>query len=125
MGQKNASKWMHCLPWVLLGRRTAFRPTLNAAPADLDFGGSPRIPGDLLDTMDQPVTNEQDLLKQIQQKVAGEPAQTDHHRQLPTYWPSSATKATHVYTQKGKPSPLGPLFEGPFEILERLGDAYL
>ena len=33
------------------------------------------------------------------------------------------SKATHVYVRRGKTTPLGPVFDGPFPILERQGTA--
>ena len=75
--------------------------------------------------MDPEVDSAEDLLEQINMKIARKPAQTNHHRQIPVYWPSSAAKAVHLYIRKGKPSPLGPIYEGPFEILEKLEDACL
>ena len=125
MGEKHASKWMEVLPWVLLARHTNFQPTLDASAADLVFGSPPKIPGDLLPTDAFPAGNPAELLRKLQQKVAKEPAQTQHHRQMPTYWPSSAAKATHVYILKGKPSPLGPITDGPYPIIQRLGDSCL
>ena len=75
--------------------------------------------------MDPEVDSAEDLLEQINMKIAGKPAQTDHQWQIPVNWPSSAAKAVNLYIRKGKPSPLGPIYEGPFEILETLGDACL
>ena len=33
--------------------------------------------------------------------------------------------ATHVFTKKGKTTPLGPIYEGPYPITERIGDSTL
>ena len=33
--------------------------------------------------------------------------------------------ATHVYVKRGKPTPLGAQYDGPFRIEERLGDSCL
>ena len=40
----------------------------------------------------------------------------------PVYWPAAAEKASHVYVEVAKKTPLGPNFDGPFEILERIND---
>ena len=39
--------------------------------------------------------------------------------------PEITSTATHVYTKRQKPGPLDPLYDGPFPIVERLGDTSL
>ena len=53
------------------------------------------------------------------------PAQTNLQKQPPFYMPQTTQTATHVYTKVAKKTPLGPVYEGPYEILERLGDTSL
>ena len=125
MGNKYQNLWYDALPWVLLGQRSTLQPTLGTSPAQLVLGGCPKLPGDLVSQIDNPALDVTQLLANLQANAAQEPAQPDHHRDVPTYWPSSAQKATHVYLKRGKPTPLGPQFEGPLPILDRIGKSCL
>ena len=48
MGNKHRDQWMRALPWVLLGKRVAFQPHLDASSAQMVLGMSPTIPGQLM-----------------------------------------------------------------------------
>merc|ERR1712219_102200 len=54
MGDEHGSKWMTALPWVLLGRRTAFQPALDATAAELVLGCNPTVPGDFIQPVGRP-----------------------------------------------------------------------
>lgn len=108
---------MDRLPWVMLGRRTAFQPALDCSAAELVFGGTPTIPGDLAGEPSQPLTQPQlkQLLHGLQANASRAPVQTTHNRHRPINLPD-LSKVTHVYLRKGKTTPLGPNCEGPFKI---------
>ena len=125
MAEKFQGEWCDALPWVLLGRHVAHQPDLGASPAEMVFGTGLKVPGDLVRDGDPGEADVQSLVQALRVNAARPPVQTSHHRQLPTYWPSSADKATHVYLRKGKTTPLGPAFEGPLEIHRRLSDSCL
>ena len=73
--------------------------------------------GDLHQDSDLPT-----LLENIRKKTFRPPVQTAHHITPYNYLPTEMASATHVYVKRGKHSPLGPNFDGPFEIMERKGD---
>ena len=123
IGDTHGSRWMEVLPWTLLGRHTTFQPDINAAPSDLVFGGSLRIPGDLLTNAESVPIPE--LLDKIRRNVAKAPVTPVHHQTTPVRLPANLDSTTHVYVLDGKPSPLGPTYQGPFEIVEHLGDSCL
>ena len=123
MANKYKDLWCDALPWVLLGRHASYQPDLGASPAEMVFGTCLKLPGDLVrdgDPTEADVTNLVDVLRM---KADRPPVQTAHHRQVPEYWPASAAKATHVFLKKGKLTPLGATFEGPFEIVRKIGDS--
>ena len=122
MQDRYGSKWSRALPWILLARRTAFQPQLNTSPAELVLGQMPRLPGDLLETQGQRLT---DLLEHLRTNAARPPVETAHHRKITPFMPKEAQEATHVYTRKGNPAPLAPLWEGPYEIKQRIGNSCL
>ena len=125
MAEKYEGAWMDILPWTILGRNTTYQPDLGASPADLVLGGCPRLPGDLVAGGDPSAADLEELHRKLQMNASREPVQTNHHREVPTYWPASAANATHVYLRKHKPTPLGGQYDGPLPIIERIGDSCL
>ena len=103
----------------------AYQPDLGASPAELVLGTCPKVPGDLIREGDPEGADVTDLVEAMRANADRPAVQTTHHRVIPTYWPSSAEDATHVWLKKGKPTPLGSAFAGPYRILERLGDSCL
>ena len=124
MGDNYGSKWMSSLPWVMLGRRTAFQPALQATPADLVFGETPAVPGDLVgDPGPLPTQVElQDMLQGLRQNASRPAIQTTHDGNPPSHSPD-LTETSHFYVRRGKTVPLGPVYDGPFPVLKRLGDS--
>ena len=125
MGNEHTDRWMEVLPWVLLGRHTTFQPDLEACPAELVLGSTPRIPGDLVAQGPPSDASVGELLTRLRQNAARPPVQTSHHGKRATYLPASVESATAVYVRRGKSSTLGPTSDGPFQILERVGTSCL
>ena len=48
MGAKHQNNWMRALPWVMLGKRVAVQPDLDASAAMLTFGKSVSPPGSVV-----------------------------------------------------------------------------
>ena len=124
MGDSHGEAWVQRLPWVMLARRTAYQPALDCSSADMVFGSNPTIPGDLIGEPGPPLEpgQVQELLKAVQINASKPPIQTSHHR-IPTVNYPDVSKFTHVYLKKGKTTPLGPKYEGPFKIIERIGQS--
>ena len=128
MGDSEGCKWMNRLPWVLLSRNSAFQPDLGSSPSELVMGENPALPGDLAsDSSLQPITNPQlkDLLADLRSNADRPPIQTSSHRQPPVYMPDIVNKATHVRIKRAKPGVLGHSWDGPFPIIERVGETCL
>ena len=122
MGDRHGQNWLPMLPWILLGQRTAFQPELGTSAAEMVFGSTPKIPGDLAGAdldLDKDIPS---LLERIRQKAARPNVPTAHHSDPIPHLPSAMKNATHVYVRRGKVAPLGPNFDGPCEIVERVGD---
>ena len=115
---------MRILPWILIARRTSLHSELKTTPAQVVFGDDPRLPGDIIPPMSSGETLE-DLLTRVKANAERPPSQTALHRKLPVFFPAKATTATHVYTKCAKLTPLSAKYDGPFEIIERLGKSCL
>ena len=68
-----------------------------------------------------------DILQDLRTNAAKDklPIPTAHHNTVTPYFPESAKQATHVMQRIGKPLPLGPRYDGPFKIEERIGNSCL
>ena len=119
MGNKHQDQWHKALPWVLLGKRSAFQPDLDSSAALLAFGRSPELPGQLLGHPGPPLTTletkallEQlyllDTKKAIPTTSVTNPADLSH-----------TERATHVYVKVAEPRGLSARFEGPYKIISR------
>ena len=122
MNDRYGEKWLTALPWTLLGRRTQYQPELGTSPAELVLGQTPRVPGDLVDNGGEKLP---ELLDRLRTNAATPPVQTAHHSEITPYFPESAKVATHVMVKKGKPTPLGAIYDGPYEIVQRIGKSCL
>ena len=124
MGNQCGASWRQVLPWVLLSRRTSYHSELGATPAQLVFGSNPRVPGELKYPMGSETTIEE-LLKTVMDNITRPPAQTALHKQTKIYMPPATKTCTHVWAKKQKRKPLDPVYDGPWKILERMGDSSL
>ena len=127
MGQAYASRWMEALPWVLLGRRTSFQPRFGTSSAEMVYGSTLQVPGDLLRaSADGLATADHTaILTKLRVNAARPPVATTGLHDRVVYYPATAANATHVYVKKGHPTPLGPIKAGPFPIAERLDKSTL
>ena len=122
MNDRYGDKWLTALPWTLLARRTAYQPELDTSPAEIVLGQTPRVPGDLVENEGEQLTT---LLDRLRTNAAQPPTQTTHHSNITPFFPEAAKVATHVMQKKGKPAQLGHIYEGPFPITQKIGDACL
>ena len=119
MGNQHGDKWINALPWVLLGKRIQVQPDLNVSSAQLVFGKSLSIPGQLLGQPGAPLTNLQTkaLLEELYKLSASPPLPTSTKvNEVDLSWTKDA-KA--VYVKVDEPSSLAPRFEGPYPIVSR------
>ena len=119
MGNHHGNKWHKALPWVLLGKRIAVQPDLDALAATLVFGKTLEIPGQLLGHPGPPLTNLEtkallEELYQLENKKAQQTSTVTNPIDM-----SKTNKATHVYVKVAEPRGLNPRFEGPYAIVSR------
>ena len=125
MGDQGGSEWLRMLPWVLLGRRTAYQPELDTCSAEMVLGQTPRVPGDLAGADLALDSDLPSLLERLRTRAAQPPVQTAHHGERKVYMPAITDTTTHVYVKRGKVAPLGVKWDGPFKIIERIGKSSL
>ena len=122
MAEKHQGDWLNHLPFVLLGRRVALQPDIQASASELAFGMNMRVPGQLLhDPGDLPSNSQlQEILKNVRLNTLQPAKQTSNHSPPEKPLTGIPPEVTHVYTRQHKTVGLQSPYEGPFRIAERL-----
>ena len=121
MGHTHQDRWYDFLPFVLLGRRVAYQPDIQASASELTFGKNVTIPGQLLMNQET-LTEEQpsvELLKLVRSKTDTETRQPSRHCPPERPMPPIPENIKQVYTKQHQTTGLQPSFEGPFRVEER------
>ena len=109
--------WVDSLPLVLLGIRTAVKEDLKCSAAEMVYGTTLRLPGELFvpaqpSTLSDPlsyVDTLMDLMHQVQYTAPRSPTNS------PVFVHKELDNCTHVFVRKdSKKPPLHPTYEGPF-----------
>jgi transposase InsO family protein len=111
--------WFLHLPWVMLGMRTAWSEGAEFSPSENVFGSQLVLPGQFLSTPEPPSPT---FLQDFQGVLAGRPPlPTSHHTTpSPTALPEDLLLSRFVLVRHDAVQPpLGPLYDGPFLVLER------
>uniref|UniRef100_A0AAG5DQB7 Integrase catalytic domain-containing protein n=1 Tax=Anopheles atroparvus TaxID=41427 RepID=A0AAG5DQB7_ANOAO len=118
----NTTHWTQHLPMILLGMRTSYKDDLQAAPAELVYGTTLRIPSDFVcepakpssDTDPELLTNLRKAMKRIRSD------KTAWHGQQHVFVHNDLTKATHVFVRNDSVRPsLSTPYDGPFKVHQR------
>ena len=113
--------WMKELPMVLLGIRTAWRVDPGCSPAELVYGSTLRLPGEMITSDNvrdkKPDTRFAKQLQQTMQKLQA--PKVEFHGNEPNQMPGDLAKTGFVYVRHdAHRHPLRRPYDGPFKILE-------
>lgn len=115
--------WADELPLVMLGLRTTHKEDIGASPAEMLYGQTLRLPGELFDnikTTPKP-NNESDFVTKFREQMRKlKPTTTAHHTNKTSFTHKALKNCTHVFVRidKIKP-PLTQPYEGPFPVIKR------
>ena len=120
--QSLSHSWSESLPLVLLGIRTAIKEDLQFSTAELVYGTTLRLPGELISP--SPVLTPADhsdyitrLRSFMAQLKATSPRTTGEHQ---TFIHPSLSTSTHVFVRRDSVKrPLQRPYDGPYKILHR------
>ncbi|GFY15154.1 hypothetical protein TNCV_1569681 [Trichonephila clavipes] len=112
-------RWTEVLPIILLGLRASLNEDILCTPAELVFGTTIRLPGEMFDSSkpDDDV-NFVSKLKSHTQSLHPKPPK--HHGKRPVFIHPGLLEATHVFLRRDMlPRPLQQPYDGPFKVLQR------
>ena len=118
----NPHLWTESLPLVLLGIRTAIKDDLKCSTAEMVYGTTLRLPGELFISTPSDIPSDplsyvdtlKELMNQLQYQQPRSPSSN------PTFVHKDLTDCTHVFVRNdAKKPPLQPTYNGPFKVVDR------
>lgn len=114
--------WYHSLPWILLGIRSSIIDDLNVAPAQILYGQTLRLPGELVISNTLPEHNiTSDYVENLQQTLNNiQPNRKRIRKQTKIFVPQELANCSHVFLReeiyKGS---LNNPYTGPHKVLRK------
>ena len=120
-GQTNPTAWMDTLPLILLGIRTALKGDISSTAAEMVYGTTLRLPGELFTV--SPATSPpdpSDFVSQLKSHFQTVQPIAPRQTQRSSHIPYRLSTATHVFIHHdGVRKPLQPPHYGPFPVISR------
>ncbi|BHF75238.1 hypothetical protein SprV_0501833400 [Sparganum proliferum] len=113
--------WTDHLPLVLLGIRSALKPDLDCSAAELVFGSTVRLPGEMISpTPQSAVEDPTNLLHRLRQFVRTLSPVPPRSSASPSHLEKDLATCSHVYLRCDRVRrPLEPPYNGPFRVISR------
>lgn len=116
-------RWVETLPTVLLGLRTSVKSDLKCSPAELVYGTTLRLPGELF--LDTEMQNDPQIFvekfRRDMQQLRATPV--EHHRADSMFVFKDLYSCTHVFLRDDTSrKPLQCPYMGPYEVVKRNSD---
>ncbi len=118
---QNPADWSDNLPLALLGIRAALKSDLDCSTAELVFGTTLRLPGEMVTPTprgaDEDPINFVHRLRQFMRLLSPVPPRTPPSK---SYVEKGLANCTHVFVRVDRVrKPLEPPYEGPFRVISR------
>lgn len=113
--------WSQHLPIVLLALRNTVKLDVDATPAELVYGTTLRLPGELFHAAPQEA-RAPDLVSALRDSMAllRPTPGTNHDSSRRIFVPTQLDTVSHVFVRvDAQHAPLRPRYEGPYAVLER------
>ncbi|BHF70404.1 hypothetical protein SprV_0301345400 [Sparganum proliferum] len=113
--------WTDHLPLVLLGIRSALKPDLDCSAAELVFGATVRLPGEMISpTPQSAVEDPTNLLHRLRQFMRTLSPVPPRSSASPSHLEKDLATCSHVYLRCDRVRrPLEPPYDGPFRVISR------
>ena len=119
--QSEPNKWTESLPLILLALRSSFKADLKCSAAELVYGCTLRLPGELLvptkNTESLNPTSYVDRLRNHMLELKPEPTRP---KEIQNQIPKDLFSCTHVFVRVDSvKKPLQPPYDGPYRVISR------
>lgn len=116
----NTEHWSEALPTILFGFRAAFKEDLQCTTADLVYGTSLRLPGELFHPTPTESSPKQ-FVEELKEHFSHiRPSPTSRHGNKTVFIHPHLSECTHVFVRHdGVRKPLQCPYDGPFQVLHR------
>lgn len=117
--------WADQLPVILLGLRTSVKEECNCSPAEMVYGETIRIPGELVvpsDELDD--INREFLLQKLRENFSHFRSVVSHHGNNSSYIPPNLMTCSYVFLKVIQKKGLQNPFEGPYRVIERTNKCF-
>lgn len=113
--------WTETLPLVLLGIRCAYKEDLQSSSAELVYGETLRLPGEIFSPSTNTTTDVTDFSARLRQHArAIQPQPASRHDKKSIFVFKELETATHVFLREDAyRRPLQPAYSGPHKVLDR------
>lgn len=122
----HGGEWLSALPLVLLGMRSCFKEDLKSSVAEMLYGETLRLPGELLvpSLSSGPNTSPADFVVSLKRHMSNiRPVPPSRHGDLTTFIFKDLATSSHVYLREDAVRrTLQPPYSGPYQIIERASD---
>nr|VZH94042.1 unnamed protein product [Spirometra erinaceieuropaei] len=109
--------WTDHLPLVLLGIRSALKSDLDCSAAELVFGATVRLPGEMISPTPQGAVEDSINLRQFMRTLSLVPPRSSASS---SYLEKDLATCSHVHLRCNRVRrPLEPPYDGPFRVLSR------
>jgi len=120
MSQENRDHWVENLPLVLLGIRSSIKEDLHCSTAEMVYGTTLRLPGELIDPSSPNFEDTANLLDRLRQFARTIKPTSPRTTSTPSYVDKRLHTCTHVLVRNDKVKrSLQPQYDGPFQIISR------
>lgn len=120
--QPHAEDWVSHLPIVLLGLRSTLRPELACSVAEMVYGCTLRLPGDLVSPVTtQSVSDPSSFVQRLRVFMQNlRPSPTSAHTKNDVFLPANLQTSSHVFVRvDASRRALQPRYDGPFPVIKR------
>ena len=115
----NTHNWSNEIPLILLGLRSTVKEDIKLCPAELVYGQTLRLPGELV-TSNNNHYDEDAMIKKLRQYFSASKSIIKHHiTDNKSYVPDDLKTCKYVFLRDHQASGLQPPYSGPHEVLKR------
>ncbi|BHF59637.1 hypothetical protein SprV_0100259800 [Sparganum proliferum] len=113
--------WTDHLPLVLFGTRSVLKPDLDCSVAELVFGATVRLPGEMISPIPRgAVEDPTNLLHRLRQFMRALYPVPPRSSASPSYLEKDLATCSHVFLRCDRVRrPLEPPYDGPFRVISR------